>query len=67
MKRFALIENNRVVAVAHAEKPFGENWVESYNAEVGDRLCDGKFDAQNRLPILVTVPNIGGGGGPLEP
>ena len=38
--RYAVVGNNIVTNVAEAEKPFGENWVRSDTAEIGD-LYDG--------------------------
>ena len=41
--RYAIIENNRVVNVAVSDSALFENWIQSDNAEIGDKYENGTF------------------------
>ncbi len=47
IKRFAIVENQRVVNVVDSEIRFFPNWIESNTANIGDWYINGKFYPNN--------------------
>lgn len=41
--KFAIIEKGLVVNIAVSDEPFGDNWIESETAKIGDTYLDGIF------------------------
>ncbi len=42
-KRYAIVENGRVVNIAVSEAPLAANWIESESACIGDIYTGGRF------------------------